>query len=163
MTKRDVAVWFCRVWALAGMIGAAFTLIGSLVNWILPIGGGGRFGFASVPYSLPHLVLSIFLWLFAVGIGTELAAEGEHGPPIASLADLKPLLLRCAGLAILLAATATLSLTLLQIGIFRSTSTIGVPTGFFRYYIVSAIGSALQASVGFLLAFLPRIRLFFRN
>ncbi len=160
MTKRDVAVWFCRVWALAELIGAAFSLTGNLMSWILPIGAGGRGGFGNFPYSLPHLALAVFLWLFAVGIGTELAAEGEHGLPIASVGDLKPLLLRCVGLAAFLSSTSTLAVTLLQLGIFHFSPSPGLPTGLIRFYVISAISSALQATVGFLFAFTPRLRQF---
>lgn len=153
-----MAIWFCRVWALAGLIGATLTLTGNLVSWILPMGAGSRVGFGNFPYSLPRLALSVFLWLFAVGIGTELAAEGEHGPPVASVADLRPLLLRCVGLAIFLSATSTLAFTLLRLGYFHFSPLPGMPTGFLRLYVVRAIGSALQAIIGFLLAFTPRIR-----
>ncbi len=164
MTKRDVAVWFCKVWALSGMINIAFSLLSNFVTAIFsPRNGGFVLGLSNAGFSLPYLILSIFLWLFAVGIGTELAAEGEHGPPIASKADLAPLLLRCLGLTLFIAAAASLSVALLQWGYYYYSASPGFSATrvMFPSVVSSIVKGVAQSILGFLLAFTPRIRLFF--
>lgn len=164
MTKRDVTIWFCKIWALSGIINFVFSSMGYLMSWMASSGFGGRFyPLSSLAYSVPHLALASFLWLFATSIGTELAAEGDYGSAITSASELRPLLPRCVGLMMLLTATSPLALTLFQIGSFYfSASTPGSAT-FIRSFVGSAIGFALQSIIGFSLAFTPRIRVFLRK
>ncbi len=97
-----------------------------------------------------------------VGIGTELAAEGEGGAPMQSVADLKTLLLRCAGLWLFLSASVTVGMWVFTLGyeqFFASSSSLKMDVSDLIPFTISAF---LQSVLGFALAFTPRIRSFFR-
>jgi hypothetical protein len=154
MTKRDVAVWFCKVIAIAGMANAVANSIGSF---------GSYLSFRSwvfVFYPLAPLVLYLFVFLLAGSIGTEIAAEGEHGEPITSSAGLRPLLLRCVGLGLLLSSSIGLAMTTFNFGTYYFTSS---PNSFVLSTIMprlayQGVAQLVASAIGFILAFGPRIR-----
>lgn len=148
MTKRDIATWFCQVAALAGIFLAAINLASDLIGW----GTANRDSFVLFGVGI---ALSVFVWLFAPGIAAELAAEGEQGAPVASLADLRPLLLRCVGLWILLAGLLWFGRSLISVGIAYFSNSFA---GYARAMLPNLSGGFLQSVLGFLLAFTPRIR-----
>ena len=149
MTKRDVAVWFCKVVALGGMISAAFYLLGGVIGWRW--GGGGNLLWPALNFAV-HL----FTWLFARGIGTEIAAEGEHGELMTSSADLGALLLRCVGLSLFLYGALLFGSLIFSLA-FQYFSTRAVPSDL-RFMWPNLINGFLQATIGFFLAFGPRLR-----
>ncbi|HEX9998010.1 MAG TPA: hypothetical protein VGB45_12780 [Abditibacterium sp.] len=153
MTKRDVTIWFCKVVALVGISISAINFLSDF------------FGFGIVGgHSIRHLMSAgfyLFLWLFSAGIGTELAAEGEHGAPIVSGAELKPLLLRCVGLWLLISGSVWFGYSLFSV-IFESFFN-RTPTMYMRVMMPNLISGFVQSLLGFLLAFTPRIRTFLQK
>jgi len=156
MTKRDVAVWFCKVVALVGMISSGANLLGNLV-------GINYLGARGLMFFLPNFGLHLFVWLIAEGIGTELAAEGEHGTPIVSGAELRGLLLRCVGLWLFLSASVSLSITLFSWAYEYFTSAASFRTTYLSYLAYQLTSNFTQSIGGFCLAFAPRIRIFWTN
>jgi hypothetical protein len=156
MTKRDVAVWFCKVSAVMGMATGAFNLIITLIRLSGTI-GSGSFG---VNGGVPHLLLYLFVGLFARGIGTELAAEGDHGEPITSANGLNQLALRCVGLHLfLLGVLATANFTLFVACYYFLPSRFALGAGgYLSLLLPGTIAGVVQATCGFILAFGPRIR-----
>lgn len=149
MTKRDVAIWFCKVVALSEMISAAFHSLSGLVGWKF-------FGADNLFRGILALGFYGFVWLFTRGIGTEIAAEGEHGEPITSSAELGVLLLRCAGFSLFL--TGTIGFTVLALPLaYIYFSSQGMPPYVSNFWS-AIISSFLQATLGFFLAFGPRLR-----
>ncbi|PQV63445.1 hypothetical protein B1R32_1116 [Abditibacterium utsteinense] len=134
------------------MIQAVFNALSGLGRFMgfgIPIG-------ASLFWTIPSLGFYVFAWLFASGIGTELAAEAEHGPLISSGANLGTLLLRCVGLWLFFAASLSFGLSLLtwRYQQFFSNSS----TSYTQYIMPNIISGFLQSTLGFALAFAPRIR-----
>ncbi|MBW3637709.1 MAG: hypothetical protein KY445_14785 [Armatimonadetes bacterium] len=154
MTKRDVAVWFCKVVALVGVLNGAFDLLHGLIQW--KVNGTGYF-----LWSVPSIGFYAFVWLFARGIGAEVAAEGEHGEPITSSAELSILLLRCVGLGLFLSGALIFGSTCLILAVqYFSSQTISTYLSFTWPNLTSQL---LRATLGFLLAFGPRLRAALRS
>lgn len=151
MTKRDVCIWFCKVVALVGIIGAAMNMFSGLIGWRV-FGGATNF-----VYPLPALALYGFVWLFSKGIGTELAAEGEYGSPLTTSAGLGSLLLRCGGLWLFLSASLSFGVMALGWAYEYFVSKPATPS-YYRYMMPHMIGGFVQSVIGFLLAFTPRFR-----
>lgn len=152
MTKRDVAIWFCKVLALMGIVGGTINVLSGLIG--LQFVGGGN-----MVTSLPAIALYIFVWLFASGIGTELAAEGEHGPAMTSGAELGTLLVRCAGLWLFLSAALSVGLGCF-VWAYEYFVSRPANSSSLRFLVPYYLGSFVQSVLGFLLAFTPRIRRF---
>lgn len=155
MTKRDVAVWFCKVVAIYGSLNAIFNLIGNLGTYW----SSNTLPWQILVYPLSSLVLYPFVYLFAEGIGTELAAEGENGVPMTSSADLRPLLLRCVGFGLLLGSSLALAFSALNVGSYYfSGSSPRAINPFISRFAFQCAAQLLASAIGFALAFGPRIR-----
>ncbi len=156
MTKRDVCIWFCKVTALVEIARAVFGLASLLFTWRL-------FGVAGLLRPALLLGLYLFVWFFSRGIGTELAAEGDYGPPIASSRELNSLFLRCAGLWLFLGGSLTFGPTVLALGYEYFFSTRVPSSSSNQFMMIQMAHGFLQSVIGFFLAFTPRIRAFLRS
>ncbi len=154
MTKRDVAVWFCKVVGLAVVVMTVFDGLSVFIAWKLR-------GEVEILWLIPNFALYLFLYLFAQGIGTEIAAEGEHGEPITSSADLGILFLRGIGLCLFLGGASVSSSAFLEFasGYFPP---LTMPSDT-SYLWPDVISGSLESTIGFVLAFGPRLRAAMRS
>lgn len=156
MTKRDVAIWFCKVVALVGMMSAALSVVRTLISW-------QYFGVPSLFWPVLPFGLYLFVWFLARGIGTEIAAEGEHGEPMVSGVELGSLTLRCVGFWLFLSGSISFGPSVLSWVYEHFFSSRSSPNPIANNILLGNISvGLLQSGFGFLLAFLPRIRAFFR-
>jgi hypothetical protein len=158
MTKQDLAVWFCKALAFAGLIATFFDLVSRLPGSMLE---PNRIFFLTQAIAIPYY---FFVWLFAVGIGTELAAEGEHGEPIQSVKELNSMLWRCIGFMLLLIAAHYLVRLVFNVALeyvmnpFTKSGRIGGFNNYLSLMLPYTVALLVEAILGFTLAFGPRIR-----
>lgn len=160
MTKRDVAVWFCKVVALVGIGNAVFNILSGIIG-LSGITGWNYSGTAALLWPVPALAFYGFVYLFARGIGTEIAAEGEHSEPITSSAELGVLLLRCVGLSLFLFTAMIFVSTFFSMAI-QYFSTRTTPS-YARFMMPERVSQFVECAIGFLLAFGPRLRAAMRS
>ena len=109
MTKRDIATWFCKIVGWVGISGAAIGLFTALLSYV----------FAGYPGNVLQTFLQLAIWgfvlLFAGGLGSALAGEGEYGAPIASKIELTVLAVRCGGFWLLANGALEFNLSLITL------------------------------------------------
>jgi hypothetical protein len=148
--------------AVMGMANGIFSLISVVVQFY---GATNYVGVLSRS-GLTSLLLYFFVGLFAHGIGTELAAEENHGAPITSISGLNQLILRCAGFHIFMSGALITCNAIIYIVYYyyTSSSSISLGTNGYRALLMPGIiAGMVQATIGFILAFSPRIRAMLRS
>ncbi len=169
MTKRDITVWFCKVAALLGALQAVFSLvqwglIQLLVNWSMTIG----FGY-NILRPVLWLGFYLFVWFFAVGIGESILSASEKDEVLTRKTLSATLLLRCVGLWLLLWNALSFSTTLPPYLYEKFFSNAALPAGARLslpsdgFTMASLIANFGGIGLGFLLAFMPKIRAFLRR
>lgn len=158
MTKRDVALWFCNVLSYIGLVQGVF--------YLLPLLGSvfGLRNYTSLNSGVIFLAFFFFVRLFSEGLATELAAEGERGGElITSVRELTPLMWRCVGLGIAFNGALSLPILLGSYGITMFVGGFRDPLSLTSFYGPAALSYFVEAALGLMLAFGPRVRVALRS
>ena len=161
LTRFDVVMWFLRVQLWLLVVAALAQLVTSVVDLFAPISSPLLFLQFVGGEAVPILILLLFPAVLASSVLGPTARDS-----VVSLADVKPLVGRCVGLALFVGSLGQLVLFFVAVayGFATHDPSLGMGrAGTMRWFTLAQfIAPTVSFFVGFALAFGPAIRNSFR-
>ena len=160
LTRFDVVMWFLRVQLLLLVVAALAQLVTSVAYLFAPISSPLLFLRLVGGEAVPILILLLFPAVLASSVLGPTARDS-----VVSLADVKPLVGRCVGLALFVGSLGQLVLFFIAVayGFATGSNSAGLGTGTPRVWMLALLVTpTISFFLGFALAFGPAIRNSFR-